>query len=824
MSSALCIDFGTSSIRAVYRDSKNDRHVLPIGLVTGAQSIDEASIRCEIHIDADGKNLKYGEHAFIARAKLAPTKYYESSPKLWLLQPDNLDKPAFPGLSVTRRELMTGLLAYGISGAKVALVKYKIATALEESDIRIAHPVWSDGIAKKANRELLRIGFAASKMADAGELGEIPLSTLTSYFDPPHFTDSLQPTSDVVEPIAAALELLTRTVNVRKICAVVDVGAGTTDIGLFVSVVTATRADRLIPLSSTRSVFKAGNEIDKVLYRLLSETSGTKNKLRLYDVQTRIRQIKEFLFTNGFVQELGVRITLDDIESDPEIKMMAVEIRSCLEQLVQTNAAKILGFYRESQIEIVMAGGGGTVNFIRNILSKKVYADDQPIHIYIASQEGTRQLTFGASHQRLAVALGGANIHYDSLRHELEKLTSISSLGTGKQDVTKSTLTSTDRPTQPNQPNQPAQPSVITSHFKEQLLQIEQTKQEQAIWRVKISKLELLAEAGRVDAQYEIAEQLITRSSQYVKAAMEWLVRAARQGHLLSQQKLVKLLLSGEVIEINYTDAYFWLLVAARNGSNAAQEESKRLRSLISRTDADKIQIEVISWQPKSESIVSTPLSKGNYKNLHISKLELQATSQLQPDTVQTKKSLQVIVNPFDELKIRELVRYSSFLKKPPSSLNGTNELLKWSKKKDTFESAFLAKYCRLPLDTTQHLSEELQLKLASWLSFIKHSEERSPKDAVVKRREKEQTKQEQENKVRWDHLRGTSAIKNSPVVLAKNTPTLPKTAALRATPKSAPSFYCCLSCSYKWNSDSSARCAWCSALGPYEPHYGKLG
>jgi hypothetical protein len=821
MSSALCIDFGTSSIRAVYRDSKNDRHVLPIGLVTGAQSIDEASIRSEIHIDADGKNLKYGEHAFIARAKLAPTKYYESSPKLWLLQPDNLDKPAFPGLSVTRRELLTGLLAYGISGAKVALVKYKIATALEGSDIRIAHPVWSDGIAKKANRELLRIGFAASKMADAGELGEIPLSTLTSYFDPPHFTGSLQPTSDVVEPIAAALELLTRTVNVRKICAVVDVGAGTTDIGLFYSVVTTNRADRLIPLSSTRSVFKAGNEIDKVLYRLLSETSGSKNELRLYDVQTRIRQIKEFLFTNGFVQELGVRITLDDIESDPEIRKMALEIRSCLEQSVQTNAKQILSFYREPQIEIVMAGGGGTVNFIRNILSKKVYANDQPIPVYISSPEGIRQLTYGASHERLAVALGGANIHYDSLKHEHENLTKIPSLGQAKQDVTKSPLTFKDRSTQPNQP---AQPSVITPHFKEQLLQLEQTKQEQVIWRGKISKLELLAKAGSVDAQYEIADQLITRSSQYVKAAMEWLVRAARQGHLLSQQKLVQLLLSGEVIEINYTDAYFWLLVAARNGSNTAQEESKKIRSLISRTDADKIQIEVISWQPKSESIVRTSLPKDNYKHLPISKLEPQATSQLQPNTVQTKKSLQVIVNPFEELKIRELVRYSSFLKKPAINLNGTNELLKWSKKKDLFESAFLAKYCGLPFDTTQHLSEELQLKLASWLSFIRHSEERSPKDAVVKQREKEQTKHEQENKVQRDYLRGTTANKNSPVAPTKNKPTLPKTAGLRATPKSAPSFYCCLSCSYKWNSNSSARCAWCSALGPYEPHYGKLG
>ena len=35
---------------------------------------------------------------------------------------------------------------------------------------------------------------------------------------------------------------------------------------------------------------------------------------------------------------------------------------------------------------------------------------------------------------------------------------------------------------------------------------------------------------------------------------------------------------------------------------------------------------------------------------------------------------------------------------------------------------------------------------------------------------------------------------------------------------------YRCVKCSYKWNIDPKARCAWCNELGPYQVHFEKLG
>ncbi len=713
MSAALCIDFGTSSIRAVYRDAKGNRHVLPIGLVTGAKSIDEASIRSEIHIDAQGKGLKYGEHAVVAKAKLAPSSYYESSPKLWLLEPDKLDQPAFTGLKVTRRELLTGLLAYAIFGAKEALRRIQVSHPKVLQDIRIAHPVWREDLSHRANQEILQIGFAASKLSEEGDWGNVPLSTLTSYLDQP-YTGSLHPSSDVIEPVAAALELLSRKVNLRQICAVVDVGAGTTDIGLFYSVVTEGHADRLIPLSTTRSVFKAGNEIDHVLYRILVKKSGTTDKLKLYDVATRIRQIKEFLFANGFVQELGVRVSLDQVEGHSDIIKMAQEIRTCFEQAVLSDKKKILEFNRDPRIQIVMAGGGGNVSFIKSALSKPVALGEKSIAVSISASEKTDQLTYGASHERMAVALGGANVYYDNLRHEHEKLTGIPSLGHAKQDVTKSVQTV-------KMPTFAVTPQVLPSTtINSNLAQIAKANQEKAIWREKISSLAKIAETGNVEAQFEIAEQLSCTSSQYELEAMEWYVRAARQGHLASQLKLVSLLLSSKAIDADYPNAYFWLLVAASNGSKESLKQSKTVRPYLPASVAEKIQIDAIAWQPKFETAAKAPsrtITQQTSPPRHLA-----SNSQAQPLSKNShpKQPPQFVINPFDELKIRELIRYSGFLKMPTSSINDMAELTKWSKKKEPFESAFLALYLDLQFDASTHLSEELKRKLDAWFSFCK--------------------------------------------------------------------------------------------------------
>lgn len=116
MSEALCIDFGTSSIRAVRRLQSGKLKPLDIGRVTRSK-LDEASIRSEIHVDENRRYVRYGERAVIARNEGGTPSLYESSPKLWLKEPGRLSEDAAPELGVTREQLLSGLLAYAVRAA-----------------------------------------------------------------------------------------------------------------------------------------------------------------------------------------------------------------------------------------------------------------------------------------------------------------------------------------------------------------------------------------------------------------------------------------------------------------------------------------------------------------------------------------------------------------------------------------------------------------------------------------------------------------------------------------------------------------------------------
>src|ERR1035437_1818913 len=110
MSGVLCIDFGTSSIRAVRRMPNGKVKPLDIGRVAGSR-LDDASIRSEIHIDEHGRYVRFGERAITARLASPNFLLYEPSPKLWLKDPRSLEERAVPELALTRENLLAGLFA-----------------------------------------------------------------------------------------------------------------------------------------------------------------------------------------------------------------------------------------------------------------------------------------------------------------------------------------------------------------------------------------------------------------------------------------------------------------------------------------------------------------------------------------------------------------------------------------------------------------------------------------------------------------------------------------------------------------------------------------
>lgn len=422
MSGVLCIDFGTSSIRAVRRMPSGKLKPLDIGRVAKSR-LDEASIRSEIHIDEQGRYVRYGERAITARQESPNALLYEPSPKLWLREPQLLKQFAAPGVNLTRENLLAGMLANALHACAKAM---DIGEAtFKQIEIRIAHPVWPSDVATEADAAIARISSQAQRMVFDREWATITVAQLEEHTRTPG--TSTHSRVDVVEPVAAAVELLPSAENVRRVCVVVDVGAGTTDIGLFQAVApdsASTVRGKLYPLGEPVSVFKAGNVVDEIVLNVLQAKAVRIDPVALQDVRARIRQVKETLFKDGFIQELGVKVNLDDVQNHEAAKQMAKEIRAALEGVVEKSSYTILGYmnalrHSVSELEIVMAGGGASIEFVRNVVGKPFSVDRRYLPARITETDADAELDlFGAGRERMAVALGGARSQYDDLIHK----------------------------------------------------------------------------------------------------------------------------------------------------------------------------------------------------------------------------------------------------------------------------------------------------------------------------------------------------------------------------------------------------------------------
>lgn len=445
MKPALCLDFGTSAIRAVFRSGTGARDVLNIGDVTDSRSIDGASIRSEISIDADEETIRFGERAY--EAHLAGTKplFREASPKLWFAQPRDLVLPVVPGLTITRRDLIAGLLAYAMYAADKT-GRWRIPKRLDGVDLRIAHPVWPRETRQRAEEALAQIGWLALHMAGEGDWGETSADVLLSWTSPdagmpPRLVSSV----DTLEPVAAAVELLPGTTNSRRICVVVDVGAGTTDLGVFQALspdAASKKASKLIPAGPTVSVFKAGDEIDRTVVRLLKEKYPDDYPRNKADIETRIRSLKENLFKQGQLRVGGMGLDLKTLEGAPEMRAMASEVRARLELCLATAHSSIEAWsstqsgVTERSIALVMAGGGAQLDFLRKGLSRPLQLNGRTYEFQLVEPQAPPSLLMhGAGYTRLAVALGGANPTYDTVIHEHTEISRIASLGRPKQVI-----------------------------------------------------------------------------------------------------------------------------------------------------------------------------------------------------------------------------------------------------------------------------------------------------------------------------------------------------------------------------------------------------
>lgn len=412
-SKILCIDFGTSSLRAAI---SQDGLIRPKPLELGEafrSSIDRASIPSAIFIDKNGSQISFGEEALTKGQRGDASYLFEISPKKWMTEslPETLNTEMIKGSGISRRHLLAGLFAQGFSAIRTA-------TGLSESElakleIRVAHPVWTPNAKKSLLENLTWITEVGLQLAGITDKTLGPDKLLTAVRNAS--VRSKTNIHDVEEPVAAALELFENSENSREICVVIDVGAGTTDIGIFVSLTPDRPGYRrkFFQAAPPRSIHMAGDLIDEEVLSLIKSRSKNIRSDVLQDLDRRRRNIKETLFSNaGKVFEAGIEVSIRDLVAQKRIRQMRNEITLHFESLINEAASYIrpfveASFFRANTIDIIFAGGGGNIRFLHDAIGRFACLPNGPSIPVVIRSAKTVDQSLPAAIERLAVAMGG---------------------------------------------------------------------------------------------------------------------------------------------------------------------------------------------------------------------------------------------------------------------------------------------------------------------------------------------------------------------------------------------------------------------------------
>ena len=424
----ICIDFGTSSIRAALR---KNRAVHPLKIAPRSQ-IDNASIPSAIFIPKAGDEVLFGVKALERGLAGEPSLLFETSPKAWL-SPTNTDAlctAATPHLPFSRWLLLAGLLSLAVRDARRAAQRgYELDA--DSLAYRISHPVW-----ESAERSKMNVAYDDLRRVACAEIGGQMRYQMTAE-EFRRWCISVDPVQgmrrtdvEVEEPVAASLELFPDPpINRRSAALVVDVGAGTIDLGLFASVVPdkGSKAKRkLIPMAAPRSLFGAGDEIDKALINLVEVKFGSTGGALLAEFRNGIRRSKEQLFESGSIVFRNIEVSRQELVKTAALRGMAGGLKQAIEEMfaeagehfkVQLNAP----VHGIGHLDVVFAGGGAKLEFLRALVGSVVSMGTAKLSVRHVEVNTPDDFEVEASRTRMAVALGGTTNEKDWPKTEMQE-------------------------------------------------------------------------------------------------------------------------------------------------------------------------------------------------------------------------------------------------------------------------------------------------------------------------------------------------------------------------------------------------------------------
>ena len=221
------------------------------------------------------------------------------------------------------------------------------------------------------------------------------------------------------EPMAAGSGRIRIDKSTRNLVLIVDIGAGTTDFGLFLVNYEKRTAFPVEPKSA--AIKMAGDHIDNLLVEhIVSKAAGhpdrlTKDRIGMSLRRTGLRREKERLFSRG---RLDVRLATDEpvtVMLDEFLASAGVmDFARYIENQLASFLSRVDGsFERATEFPtMLLTGGGANIPFIQELPKKRWKIAGRDFSFKLAKQVPDAIMQYDSDFQReyhqSAVAMGGA--------------------------------------------------------------------------------------------------------------------------------------------------------------------------------------------------------------------------------------------------------------------------------------------------------------------------------------------------------------------------------------------------------------------------------
>lgn len=431
-----CIDFGTalSKVAMVAKKARGhlrSKHIVPLNLTRG----EESPFLLPSIVFVTNKGVLFGQEAYAEtlraedserRALVSPKQYLSTH------EPEDfearLPKEIDPTGRYSAKDLLRLYLAHLLERAGTDAAGRGLPWPVP---MRVARPAWSAARAahgERTLRELVRDGFAlvdtlGARLSASGGVPHRAATKALAHLEPmtadeeESIFEMSTGSASVLEATAVAAGTIRETG--RRVVAVADIGAGTSDFGAFMTGLPGRNV--LAEIEASSGVLReAGDFLDMQLRRCIME------KARLLSddpagrgvftrVRARARANKETLFTQGVLTvptgEFQVRISVEEFLADKDVAAFAGRLRDEFHKTLEVAVACAQSYRSlrggEISVEILLTGGGHALPMVRDLWENpsvpRRYCAPAP-----DLAERMEDLNYRPVLRQLVVAIGGA--------------------------------------------------------------------------------------------------------------------------------------------------------------------------------------------------------------------------------------------------------------------------------------------------------------------------------------------------------------------------------------------------------------------------------